>query len=358
MERHLAEAHVLSDGQRRNARLKADDLWEGRLEWQSVPFRVLFEFNRRCNVKCVHCDIERAGTGELTLDVLARLLDEIGWGLWEVMPLVGGEPTLAPIHAAAPLLRRHNVHLNFITNGILFTREWFEPVADITARVQFSLHSQHREVFERIEPGADFGRVVGNLRDALRVAERTGAHVLPCVVALADVVLELDDYVDFVADLGCRRVIVQKVYPHTRDLEALDPASRHSPAELAEAWARVRARARARRVHVETNVDELYRDPEAAPPEPGPYDLFQDNVGIVELFRPGFCMSTATQAIVEWDGTVLPCIKDHIVLGNLRERSFGAIWNGEAMRALRRSFLERELRPHCARCKAFYNGHP
>ena len=55
---------------------------------------------------------------------------------------------------------------------------------------------------------------------------------------------------------------------------------------------------------------------------------------------------------------MLPCCRDHIVLGNLHEQSLPEIWNGAAMQELRRSFYVPRWRPHCARCFEFCNGKP
>jgi radical SAM protein with 4Fe4S-binding SPASM domain len=358
LEHYIAQAEILNASQKHNARLKAADLHQQREVWESVPFRLLLEFNRKCNVKCTHCDIKRSGTGDLDLARIAELLDEIGWGVEEVMPLVGGEPTLAPVHAVAPLLRRHNIYLNFITNGILFTREFYEPIADLTARIQFSFHSHRREPFERIMPGGHFDAVVRNLRDTIAIARGTQAHVIPCVVVMNDVLDELPEYVDFVADLGIERVIFQKLYPHTKHLDELDPLTTRSQDEIDERLGRVMERANARGVYVETNLHQLFRHPENRPRAPSRFDILQENVGIVALFHPGFCMSTATTAVVEWDGTVLPCIKDHIPLGNANHLSFQQAWNGLEMQNLRRSFFQRPLRPNCAVCWNFYLEHP
>ena len=155
MEEYLARVRILGESQLRNAHLKACDLFEERLEWESVPFRLMLESNRRCNVKCVHCDIERTGTGSLHPEILERLMEEVGWGSMEIMPFAGGEPTLAPIEHLAKLARRHNNYLNFITNGFLFDRSYYRSIADVTARVHFSLHSHRKEVNERI---ANVGR--------------------------------------------------------------------------------------------------------------------------------------------------------------------------------------------------------
>jgi radical SAM protein with 4Fe4S-binding SPASM domain len=359
MEVALRDATILTPSQKENVRAKARDLVERRSVWESVPFRVLFEFNRRCNVQCVHCSIDRRGKGELGVDVLERVLDEIGGGTMELMPLLGGEPTLAPIAQAAPLLRRHGVYLDFITNGVLFDREYFAAIADITARVQFSFHSHRREEFARIMPQADFDVVVRNIRDAVAIAERTGAHVVPCVVPMYDLLPELDDYVAFVADLGVRRLIVQNLYPHTPALRRLDPAAGRDPAFVDECYERAFEAAARRGVFLETNVAQLFgREANRAPP-PSRFDILQENAHVVELFQPGFCISTANQAVIEWDGTVLPCIRDRIVLGNVLEGSFRDAWNGPAMQELRdRHFGRLPPRSNCELCRGFYMGHP
>ncbi len=101
--------------------------------------------------------------------------------------------------------------------------------------------------------------------------------------------------------------------------------------EQAKIFGAVRQRARARGVHIETNVPAPFRGPEMELP-PSRFNIQPENVGIVELFHPGFCMSNATQAIIEWDG--------------------------EVVQALRRSCFGRSYRANCAVGRDFYLGHP
>lgn len=358
MEVYLARDPLLNEGQKENVRLKAADLYHRREEWHGVPFRLQVELNRRCNVKCLHCGIHRGGTGEFPVERLGRVLDEIGWGVHELMPFLGGEPTLAPLHDIAPLIRPRNIHFNLITNGLLFDRAYHAPIADVIGRVQFSFHAHRREAFERVMPAGGFERVVRNLRDAVTTAAPVGTHVVACMVVMDELLDDMPGYVDFVADLGVQRVVFQKLYPHTRGLERLDPALLREPARVDEALERVAERARARGVMLETNLIQLFRRPDNPVPAPSRFDVLQENVGVVELFHPGFCIATATQGMIEWDGTGLPCCKDHIPVGNHLESGFLEVWNGPGMRALRRSFFERDLRPNCRICSAFYLGHP
>ena len=358
LEDALASAAILGESQKANARLKAEDLLQARSTWQSVPFRIMFEFNRRCNESCSFCGIERTNTGDLAPEVLERLLDEIGWGTMEIMPLAGGEPTLAPIHEIAPIVRRYRNYLNFITNGYRFDRAFYEPIADITARIQFSFHSHEPSTYRRLMPHGDLERVVRNLEDAVKIAEGTEAHVLTCLVLTSANVDSLSEYVRFVADLGIRRVIVQKLYEHSPGYAELRPDRDRDRDEVRTALWKALTTAKEAGVFVETNVDEIFGDPENRPRQRSRFDVLQENTGIVDLFHPGFCMATAILALVEWDGTVLPCCRDHIVLGNVLHSSFEEIWNGPAMQRLRQSFFQRSWRPNCAKCHAFYNGHP
>lgn len=358
VERALASSPIYTESQKQNVRHMADDLWEGRRVWQSVPFRILFEFNRRCNVQCVHCSIDRRNTGELSPHVLERLLEQIGHGSIEIMPFLGGEPTLAPLAEAGRICREHSQWLNLITNGVLFDRECFESIADVTARVQYSFHSHRRDIFERVIPGVDFDRVVKNLEDGVRIAERTGAHIVACVVPMFDMLDRLSEYVQFVADRGVKRIIVQNLYPHTPGKSRLGEDACADTPRNSVRYAEMLATAKRLGVFIETNVPQLFGDPENVPRVSSPFDLLQDNAHIVQLFRPEFCISTALQLVIEWDGTVLPCIRDRIPLGNLLTQEFDAIWNGPVMQRLRTSHFERTPSPKCASCRKFYLDHP
>lgn len=354
MEDGLSFAEILNDFQKENIRLKAEDLWNRRLIWESVPFRILFEFNPWCNAKCVHCHIDHSPKDELTPAVLEALLEEIGWGVTEIMPLLRGEPTLAPLHEIAPMLRRYNHYLNLITNGLLFTRSYHAPIADIMSRVQFSLHTHRRDLFKHITPKLDYDVVVQNIRDAVEVAEETGAHILTCICPMLDMLDYMEEYVTFVAGLGVKRIVIQKLFPQTLKYRELDPFIVRDMEDVTLIWRKVLETARKLDVFIESNFIEFFKD-ENNPTTQSKLDILQDNAHICELFYPGFCISTAINVVVEYDGTVIPCVNDRIVLGSLRESSFSDIWNGEPMQELRRSHFERKLRPNCDTCKDFHN---
>jgi radical SAM protein with 4Fe4S-binding SPASM domain len=357
MEEELRRSTLLNGTQKENVRRKAADLVGQRLVWNSVPFRILLEYNRRCNAACIQCDVKRQGTGHLSPALIDRLYETVGWGSMEIQPFAGGEPTLAPVDHFAALARRWNNYVNFTTNGQLFTKEYYESIADITARVHFSLGSHLPKSYERIMPGLDFETVVRNIRDAVKIAECTTAHIAAGLVVMDCILESLEGYVRFVAGLGVKRVIFQKLYPGSTILPHEGLREHRDPDEARHHIRRALETALDLGLFMETNVEEAFGDPRNQSPPKSLFDVLQDNAEIVALFHPGFCISTATTVVVEWDGTVRPCCRGHQVLGNLHESSFEEIWNGDAMKRLRASFFSRDLSSACRQCMAFYCGH-
>jgi radical SAM protein with 4Fe4S-binding SPASM domain len=70
--------------------------------------------------------------------------------------------------------------------------------------------------------------------------------------------------------------------------------------------------------------------------------------------RTGACGVLWHELVVNWDGTVTPCcddINEIYVLGNLNRDSARRIWNGQKLRALRRSHIMNECTlPLCSEC--------
>jgi len=357
MEDALQAADYLTESQRRNARLKAQDLQGKKREWDSVPFRLLIECNRRCNTKCLHCDIEHLAAGELSAHALEGMMEEVGWGSMEIMPCVAGESTLAPMDLLEPLARKYNNFFNFTTNGYLFTRDYYERISDLVARVHFSLNTPRREVGNRIMPGLDFDTRIRNIRDAATIAKTTGAQILTGIVVMECNIEDLERYVRFVADLGVERIIFQKLYPGSSVFQEQSVTVHRSPAEVEDHVTRAFDAAMGLGIFVETNLDEIFAHPRNLNPHSSRFDFLQESSDVVGLFRPGFCISVATTVLVEWDGTVLPCCRDHIELGNINEESFSDIWNGARMKQLRATLFGGELRGFCRQCMAFFNEH-
>lgn len=69
---------------------------------------------------------------------------------------------------------------------------------------------------------------------------------------------------------------------------------------------------------------------------------------------PKRCMSPWMVAYIFPEGSVRPCLSQGVSLGNIREKSFREIWNGEGYRSYRREVKERGMFDACIRCTELY----
>jgi MoaA/NifB/PqqE/SkfB family radical SAM enzyme len=344
----LARATILNAAQRENARAVVRALVERRTIWASAPLRLILEGNRRCNIACPMCDVQHLEGSDLEPACIEALFEEIGPGLLELQPFGGGEPTLGPIDPLARLARRHNNDLNVITNGLLFDGAYSRVIADITSRVQISLHSHIPQVAERLAVGQPFERVVQNLRDAVEIGREYEAHVMGSTVVMNSNFDHLPETVRFMARLGVKRTGLTRLYP-TAGIEL-----RHSPAEIQDKMAEVLEVALECGVFLESNVEDLVYDACNVPTVSSRFDVLIESAQIVEWFQPEACISTAVSAFVEFDGTVLPCYQHRIPLGNLHAGGFAASWNGEIMQRHRAGFMEGSPENYCRICRVFF----
>jgi radical SAM protein with 4Fe4S-binding SPASM domain len=69
---------------------------------------------------------------------------------------------------------------------------------------------------------------------------------------------------------------------------------------------------------------------------------------------PQRCMSPWMVAYIFPDGSVRPCLSQGVSLGNIGEKPFRQIWNGEAYRRYRGEVKERGMFDACIRCTELY----
>ncbi|QDU83532.1 pyrroloquinoline quinone biosynthesis protein PqqE [Planctomycetes bacterium Pla163] len=353
----LAQSSILNADKARNVRALADDLYEGRSVWSGVPTRISIDLHARCNERCVFCDVPRGDPTRMAMGTVERLFDEIGWGVFEVLPVVGSEPTLGPLHELAAILRRHGSYLDLITNGARMTPRYLDGLIDVLGRLQISCPTDDAKVYRELMPSVDPALVMDNIAAAARLLRERGIPFLVSAVALAQNVEHLAGYLHRLADLGVERMVVARLFPQTRRFAELDPVGNLGEARTARAFERLLEAAIERGVHLETCIEELHACPDIAPPKASAFDVLQSVADLVDLYRPGFCISTAITTFVHVDGTVTPCLRDHIPLGNLHTSPFDAIWNGPAMQQLRREHFDGARSSRCDACMEYFLGH-
>jgi MoaA/NifB/PqqE/SkfB family radical SAM enzyme len=116
----------------------------------ALPILVFFP-TARCNSRCVSCDWWKAdGAGDLTLDEIRRLTDELPALRTRLVTFSGGEPTLRrDVYEIAALFRARGVRLHLLTSGLFLERD-AAAVAQHFEQVTISLDGHTASQYQRI----------------------------------------------------------------------------------------------------------------------------------------------------------------------------------------------------------------
>jgi radical SAM protein with 4Fe4S-binding SPASM domain len=150
----------VGDGQ--SARSTSVRDWINRIDQQTgdrhLPWLVSLELTERCNLRCVHCYVNRpAGDDEvrrkeMALDEWQGVLDQVADAgtLW--LLVTGGEPLLRPDFSEFYLYaRRKGLHVILFTNGTLLTPGLADLLAEYPPwEVEITLYGASAETYERI----------------------------------------------------------------------------------------------------------------------------------------------------------------------------------------------------------------
>ena len=138
--------------------------------------RILLELTNRCNLSCHHCFDERhAGTGDLPLPIIQKVLEEGHSCGIDHIGFTGGEPTIHPqFPEILKLVSQAGYTFGFVTNGLNFSKifplllRYRQTLQGLT----FSLDGAREGTHDRLR-----GR--GSFRQVMRAASRCMMKELP-----------------------------------------------------------------------------------------------------------------------------------------------------------------------------------
>ena len=178
------------------------------MKMPDTPRLVFWELTKRCNLNCAHCRAESEDidySGELDLEKVKKVIDDIASFASPIMVLTGGEPLFrTDIYDIAAYAVSKDMHVALATNGTLLTHEIAHRLKDIgVARCSISIdgkdaasHDGFRGIpgsFDQTlrgigflkEAGLDFQfnttvtkRNVDQLEEVVQLAEQLGAVAL------------------------------------------------------------------------------------------------------------------------------------------------------------------------------------
>jgi len=320
-----------------------------RFSAQTKPV-VMWNLTQRCNLACKHCymDASREAGDEMPLEEGIHLVDGLAELKVPILIFTGGEPLLSRnFYPLAFHAREAGLRTVISTNGTLITPEVARLLAEAKIRyVGVSLDSsspQRHDTFRGVVGAYD--RALQGLKNARNAGLKTGLRITLTrdnwqdVPALLNLALEED----------IPRFCLYHLVPTGRGAGMADrdvtPEQRRSVIRLlAEAAEELKGK----------DIEILTTDS----PMDGAYllellkgDPRRDHVREL-LTNAGGCSTGVKVANINHRGDVHPChFMPHVVVGNVRERSFRDIWidnPSPELQALRN--IKSCLKGACGKC--------
>jgi MoaA/NifB/PqqE/SkfB family radical SAM enzyme len=358
---------------------------------QSLSLTIL----ERCNLACRMCDQGHSSGRMLSAEALARLEPALAGA--QSVCLTGGEPLLHPdLLDFLTLCQRHQCQTIIQTNATLLTESMARRLIERgVTRLKISVDGARPETYNHIRRGADFTRVMANIRGLTRLKSALGSRKPDLefnFVAMRSNISELPRLVRLAAGLGVSKINVFPLLAHTPELAA--ESCYFSPQASDEAT--LAAQAEARAAHITLSTPPLF-DPRlseypshsaqaptsapaqatnpnpapAAPPSaPPPETGFQGATapwppeGPLPPANPApphspapapqqaaparRCTAPWDELTVNVDGSAALCCGGAGSAGNFNEADFAAIWNHPARQALRQR-VNTPREPACCR---------
>lgn len=322
------------------------------------PFFVSVDLTRRCNLSCLHCryhsclsEFPSPVAGKISdmdpgiLKNLLRELQEIGTR--EIIFAGEGDPLLYPhFLEAVASAKAAGLYLNVITNGTLLTRDIVGKLIDMKLDLlTVSLWASSKEEYAQLYPGTRpdfFDKVIESLKlvTDLKAQRKSSLPALRLHRPISrDNFSTLETALEQALGGGCNQLTVAPVHSLKGDVSSYK-LSAEEEGVVCASLGRIKSALYKRGMHNNINVAlQLYGIGENV------WDALPCYVGWVH-------------SRVRVDGTVYPCGRCDLPLGNLSERSFSRIWSGESYRRFRRASSTRKgLEGMSDRCVCGYCCH-
>ncbi|WP_336637042.1 radical SAM/SPASM domain-containing protein [Lysinibacillus fusiformis] len=278
--------------------------------------KVYIEITSVCNLACSFCPPTERAKGLIKVEQFNKILDEIRPHTKYIYLHVKGEPLLHPrIDQLLDAAHAKGFKVNITTNGTLIKKNREKILGKPALRqINFSLHS-----FDGHEGSENREKYLGDILDFVRESREHKTIISYRLWNLQQ---------DHVSDVAARR--------NRETLEILENEYNldYRIEEKVEPGKGVKIGS-----NIYLNQDHEFRWPSLLEPEDE---------------GKGFCHALRSQAAILVDGTVVPCCLDGegvINLGNVHEKSFSEIVDGERANNLIDGFSRREaVEELCRKC--------
>ncbi len=314
---------------------------------------VVWNMTRACNLKCLHCYAsadEQAGTGEMTTAEALRFIDDLAAFNVPVLLLSGGEPLLREdFFTLAAYARSKGIRVTISTNGTLIT-------PDVAAQIKKNDINYVGISLDGIGSDNDrfrgcrgaFAAALSGIRTCLSAGIRVGLRF----TINRHNYDQLPEIFRLIKEENIPRVCFYHLVYSGRGRKMLNEDVSH--AETREALDLIMEKAReysgdGREIlTVDNHADGIYIYLAVRRSDPSKAEQIRQLLLMNGGNRSGIAIGA-----VDWHGDVHPDqFTRNYVLGNVRERRFGDIWQDEG-HPIMRGLKNRKplLKGRCAACR-------
>ncbi len=302
-------------------------------------FYIQWHITNLCNLRCQHCyqddfskrnDLDWAGLKKVCDNLLNTMRD---WDKTACIHLTGGEPLLKP--ELFPLLNHLDQHsmveeLGIITNGLPIDRETMKRLSGFSKlrKIKISLDGGNAETNDSIRQKGTFDKVMKNI-PLIKREERF--EIILMLTAMKRNFRSLLSLFKLCQDLGIDGLIIERFIPLSRGRESLDEVL--SKEEWKEMIGMLSD-------FISTQEEDSFF----------PYQAFQIGFSGEEAELLGApCVIGVDGLCIMPEGSVFPCRRFPISIGNLLETPLKQIWEeSELLEKLRR---KGNLKGKCGSCE-------
>lgn len=306
------------------------------------PFFVLVDITRRCNLRCLGCRFHSSQMStsqtdfstlpDISFDLFKKLCHELKAMDTHALILIGdGEPLLHDrIFDMVSVAKQVGFHITLVTNGTLLDRDNIQALFDSQLDIlQVSLWAGSEKEYEKNYPGVPldlFKKVVESV--ILMNSLKARSHLKqPCVILHHPInrhnFQNIETFLDLALATGCDGVSLSPFFTWRGALTsfALSPNEEQS---LLLSLGQMKKRIKS--LHLGHNIDQTRTS----------YQIGK------RIWQNIPCYIGWIHTRIKTDGTMLPCNRCAIPMGNLKANSFQEIWNGSPYRNFRSQASTRE----------------
>ena len=303
------------------------------------PFHIQWHITNLCNLRCQHCyqddfsrrdDLDWPGLKRVFDNILATIKE---WDKRACIHLTGGEPLLKPeLFRLLAILDQSPVveELGIITNGLLFNRDVIKRLPEFSKlkKIKISLDGADAETNDSIRGERTFDKVIQNIP---LIKKENSFEIILMFTVMKRNFKNLPSFINLCQELSLNGFIIERFIPWGRGRKRMEEVLNK------EEWKEL----------IKKLLDFFSIEEENSFL---PYQAFQISFNGEEPELLGApCVIGVDGLCIMPNGSVFPCRRFPISIGNLLETTLKRIW--EESDILEKLREKKNIKGKCGKCE-------